>query len=196
MGRPRKSEHIKELLLEKGIELLIEHGYHGTGLKKILDEANVPKGSFYNFFASKEQFVSEVIEQYSQYSLSELDQYIDENFDDPVNCIKNIHYYLIDMHNKNGLQGCLIGNLSAEIATSSKKCQATMNKAHEEWEKRFTKLIEEAQRQDLIRKDLSAEILSNMLWSMWQGGLLKMKIKGETAPLKEILDASLEVLFR
>lgn len=196
MARPRKSEHIKEQLLEKGIALLIEHGYHGTGLKKILDEVNVPKGSFYNFFASKEQFVSEIIERYSQNSLSQLDQYIEDNFDDPVTCIKNIHYYLIDMHKQNGLQGCLIGNLSAEIATSSKTCQMTMKHAHEEWEKRFTKLIREAQRRDLVRKDLSADTLSNVLWSTWQGGLLQMKIKGDTAPLKEILEASLDVLFK
>ena len=196
MARPRKSEHIKEQLLEQGIELLIEHGYHGTGLKKILDEVNVPKGSFYNFFASKEQFVSEVIERYSQYSLTQLDQYIEDNFDDPVACIKNIHYYLIDMHKKNGLQGCLIGNLSAEIATSSKTCQMTMKHAHEEWEKRFTKLIGEAQRQGLIRRDLSAEILSNILWSTWQGGLLEMKIKDDTEPLKEILEATIDVLFK
>jgi len=196
MARPRKSELTKEQLLEQGIGLLSEHGYHGTGLKKILDEVNVPKGSFYNFFASKEQYVSEVIERYSQHSMAQLDQYIETSLDDPVTCLKNIHYHLIDTFEKNGLQGCLIGNLSAEVGNSSITCRLTMRRAHEAWEKRFTKLIAQAQRQDLIRKDLSANVLSSLLWSAWQGGLLQMKIKGGTEPLKEVLDGFIDVLLK
>ncbi|OUS39938.1 TetR family transcriptional regulator, partial [Oleispira antarctica] len=54
MNRPRRSEQTREALIEAGIEQLSRHGYHGTGIKQILDEVSVPKGSFYNFFASKE----------------------------------------------------------------------------------------------------------------------------------------------
>ena len=59
MNRPRRSVQTREALIEAGIEHLSVHGYHGTGIKQILDEVNVPKGSFYNFFASKEAFVAD-----------------------------------------------------------------------------------------------------------------------------------------
>ena len=54
MARPRKSEHSRQDLLDTGSRMLTEFGYHGTGIKQVLDAVGVPKGSFYNFFPSKE----------------------------------------------------------------------------------------------------------------------------------------------
>ena len=76
MSRPRRSEHTREALIDAGIEQLSVHGYHGTGIKQILDDVKVPKGSFYNFFASKEAFVAEVIGHYSQKLLAQLNDFI------------------------------------------------------------------------------------------------------------------------
>ena len=76
MSRPRRSEHTREALIQAGIEHLSRFGYHGTGIKQILDDVNVPKGSFYNFFASKETFVAELIQAYSQDLLLQLDDFI------------------------------------------------------------------------------------------------------------------------
>ena len=42
----------KHNLLDEGVALLMRQGYHGTGLKEILDAVNIPKGSFYNYFVS------------------------------------------------------------------------------------------------------------------------------------------------
>ena len=64
MARPRKSEQAKQQLLDVGVQMLTEQGYHGTGIKQILDAVGVPKGSFYNFFPSKEAFVASIIYQY------------------------------------------------------------------------------------------------------------------------------------
>ncbi|HSN23524.1 MAG TPA: TetR/AcrR family transcriptional regulator, partial [Methylomicrobium sp.] len=38
----------RENLLSQGVALLMQQGYHGTGLKEILDAVQIPKGSFYN----------------------------------------------------------------------------------------------------------------------------------------------------
>jgi Bacterial regulatory proteins, tetR family len=42
-----------------------------TGLKEILDAAQVPKGSFYHYFESKEEFSAAVLKRYAE---RELDQ--------------------------------------------------------------------------------------------------------------------------
>ena len=44
--------------------MLMGQGYHGTGLQEILDAVNIPKGSFYNYFWSKENFGAEAIQHY------------------------------------------------------------------------------------------------------------------------------------
>lgn len=196
MARPRRNEHIRDELLERGIDVLSEHGYHGTGIKKILDVVNVPKGSFYNYFHSKEQFVSEIIDKYSTDLLERLDQYLEKTSDDPVTAIKTVYYTAIDELHEKGLKGCLMGNLAAEIAGSSGECRMAMKQAFELWKERFVVLIENAQEMDLLRNDLSPEILSDIFWNTWQGGMLRMKIDNDTEPLKKLVDVMLDVLYR
>ncbi|HEX8874632.1 MAG TPA: TetR/AcrR family transcriptional regulator, partial [Nitrosospira sp.] len=65
MPKPAKKEFNRENLLNEGVVLLREQGYHGTGLQEILDAVNIPKGSFYNYFDSKEDFGAEVIQHYT-----------------------------------------------------------------------------------------------------------------------------------
>ena len=43
-------------ILDAGAALMLRKGYHGTGIQKIVDAAGVPKGSFYNYLKSKEDF--------------------------------------------------------------------------------------------------------------------------------------------
>ena len=64
MSRLSQKQTNKENLLSQGVSLLMQQGYHGTGLKEILDAVQIPKGSFYNYFGSKENFAAEVIEHY------------------------------------------------------------------------------------------------------------------------------------
>jgi TetR/AcrR family transcriptional repressor of nem operon len=196
MARPRRSDHLREELLEKGIEVLIAQGYHGTGLKQIVDEVKVPKGSFYNYFESKEKYVSEILERYNLKLLGQLDQYLEHTKDDPVTIIRNIYCAAIKELEKSGQRGCLIGNLAAEVGNICKECQPVMRHAVQAWKDRITKVIAQAQSQDLVRDDLSPDALSDILWNAWHGGLLRMKIEGNTAQLKQTLDVLLDSLFK
>ena len=65
----------RENLLNQGVGLLMQQGYHGTGLKEILDAVQIPKGSFYNYFGSKENFAAEIIEHYIVPYLEQLQSY-------------------------------------------------------------------------------------------------------------------------
>ena len=64
MKRINQKQINRENLLNQGVGLLMQQGYHGTGLKEILDAVQIPKGSFYNYFGSKENFAAEIIEHY------------------------------------------------------------------------------------------------------------------------------------
>ncbi len=54
----------EKLLDQEGVHMLMKQGCHGTGMQDILDSVQVPKGSFYNYFASKEEFADEAITHY------------------------------------------------------------------------------------------------------------------------------------
>jgi len=196
MARPRRSDHLREELLEKGIEVLISQGYHGTGLKQILDEVKVPKGSFYNYFESKENYVSEVLDRYNLKLLGLFDQYLEHTNDDPVTIIRNVYQAMMQELEKRGQSGCLIGNLAAEVGNVCKECRPVMRRAVQAWKERVAKVIDRAQSQGLVRNDLSSDVMSDILWNAWQGGLLRMKIEGDTVQLKQTLNVLLDTLFK
>ena len=59
-----RSPTTRDHLLQVGLRRIRSMGYASTGVKEILDDADVPKGSFYHHFASKEAFAKEVLELY------------------------------------------------------------------------------------------------------------------------------------
>jgi TetR/AcrR family transcriptional repressor of nem operon len=51
-------------LIDVGLGLMHQNGYNATGLTDILKAADVPKGSFYHHFGSKEDFAEAALERY------------------------------------------------------------------------------------------------------------------------------------
>jgi TetR/AcrR family transcriptional repressor of nem operon len=179
-----------------GIELLATHGYNGTGLKEILDAVHVPKGSFYNYFESKEAFGAAIIERYIDDLLALFDAYVDRSKEDPVSLIKSVYGYMLVQFAKDGCQrGCLLGNLAAEVGASSPLCQTALRRAFARWKERFVKLIERAQAARQVRSDLSAASLADIFWNAWEGGILRMKLEGDTTDLKQTVELLLDHLF-
>ena len=58
------SDTTKERTLEVGLRILLRHGYNDLGVQAVLEEAGIPKGSFYHHFASKEDFALQVVDRY------------------------------------------------------------------------------------------------------------------------------------
>lgn len=188
MARIRRSEKTRENLLEQGIHLLSEHGYHGTGLKLILDTVKVPKGSFYNYFASKEHFAAEILDTYSAQLLQQFDEYAAKSSDSPLELIENVYSIMVKTFEAEGhIKGCLLGNMAAEIGGHSELCTQSMLRTLEQWKSRIVTLIEQAQLIQQVRTDIAANQLADLLWCAWEGALLRMKIEGNTDTVREVL---------
>lgn len=197
MPRPRRSEHTREALIETGIEQLSLNGYHGTGIKQILDAVNVPKGSFYNYFASKEAFVAEILREYSSQYLKILDEYVDSSSELPLDKIKTIYTFMLDKFSgQNCQQSCLVGSIAAEIGNQSAVCQAAMLESVAHSKQRVSRLVQQAQDNQQIRNDLTAEQITNVFWATWEGSLLKMKMEGSIDTAKETLYLMLDHLLK
>jgi TetR/AcrR family transcriptional repressor of nem operon len=58
--------NVRERLLDAGVEAFHRRGFNGCGVQEITEAAGVPKGSFYNHFASKEALGAAVLDRYWQ----------------------------------------------------------------------------------------------------------------------------------
>jgi TetR/AcrR family transcriptional regulator, transcriptional repressor for nem operon len=199
MNRPRRSEHTREALLEAGIEQLSEHGYHGTGIKQILDEVNVPKGSFYNFFASKEAFVAEVISHYSHDLLNQLSEFINGEGKafTPIEQLRTIYRYSLKQYASHDYKkSCLVGSIATEISAESEMCRLELEKAMTQWLSFFSAIFAQAQNQKLVREDMSPSDMAAVYWAAWEGALIKMKMSADTQPVKRIMELMIETLLK
>jgi TetR/AcrR family transcriptional repressor of nem operon len=189
MPRPKQNEHTREALIEVGIKHISQHGYHGTGIKQILDELKVPKGSFYNYFNSKEAFVAELIEADIHANAKEIQPLLDDVNLNPIQKLRALFEKGRQKYSEqNGKQGCLVASVANDIGDSSALCQQAMQRSVNALNKLLSGLISEAQIQQLIRTDLPAKQLATLMWTAWEGSLIEMKIAGNTDNLTQITD--------
>ncbi len=70
---PQRNE-TREHLLTTGESLCLQRGFTGMGLSQLLNQAQIPKGSFYYYFPSKEAFGVALLERYFVRYLQNLEQ--------------------------------------------------------------------------------------------------------------------------
>lgn len=197
MLKPTKKEINRDNLLNQGVTLLMEQGYHGTGLQEILDAVNVPKGSFYNYFGSKEDFGAEVIQHYIDPFIIQLDAYLQQSDADALGAIRRYFDELIAELEKSGYKGgCLLGNLMGEIGDTSDVCQRSLQTAVTRYRNLLKSGLAKAQLQGTVRHDKSAEEMADLLLNAWQGALLRMKIEKSAAPVKQCCQDLLGDFFK
>lgn len=177
-------EATKQKLLDQGVALFMEQGFHGVGLQDLLKGVGVPKGSFYNYFASKEEFGAASIDHYIEPFIQLLDQWLKRPDLNGQEALLGYFGQLIEaLNQKNFLGGCLLGNLMGEIGDTSDLCRLALARAVHRYRDKLKEGIVRAQQEEVFRGDLSAEEMADLLADGWQGALLRMKIEQSTKPL-------------
>lgn len=187
----------RENLLNYGVALLIQQGYHGTGLQEILDAVRVPKGSFYNYFGSKEIFAAEMIEHYIEPYLIQLQTYLNESQGHSLAALERyLNESITELERTEFKGGCLLGNLTGEIGDTSDICRIALQQAlgryRDVWEMGFYR----AQKEGSIRKDKTARELADLWVNSWQGALLRMKVEQSIMPLRQCKETVLNDFFK
>ncbi len=195
MARPRRSDNTRLKLLDEGVAAFIDQGYHGTGLKDVLDRVGVPKGSFYNYFESKEDFGAQVVQHYSEHFIDQLDDALKTAAPDGISALKKFFRQTIrSFEAKDFRQGCLVGNLGGELEDSA-VCRDALRDALDRIRDRFRGAILLGQEHGTVRDDISALELANLLLNAWQGSILRMKIDRSAKPLKQCIKLIIDDFF-
>lgn len=165
-----------ENILEIGTNLILQKGYNHVGLQEILKTANIPKGSFYHYFKSKEDFGIKVIQYYSKNSLDILETYLSDQKKTPK---ERIISFFTDMRNvyqqKSYNEGCLLGNCSLELSDLSDAFSQAIASEFALWQTKIENCVAEGQETKMIKNDESAENMANYILTTWEGSLLRMK---------------------
>ena len=173
----------------------LQQGYHGTGIKQVLDEVGVPKGSFYNYFASKEAFGAAAIEYYADCLADKMTR-ASQGAPDALTGLRRFFKGEIrEFKRAKYVGGCLVANLGGELEGSA-VCRAALEVALRRYHAGIATALQSAQEAGAVRTDIPASELAQLLVDTWEGAVIRMKIEQSTAPLKQCLDRLLDGFFR
>lgn len=193
----RDPNELRDKLLDKGVALLMEQGYHGTGLQELVQSAGVPKGSFYNYFASKEAFSAEVVKHYIDPFIKQLEHHLQRKDVSADIALRAYFDELIEeTERRNFKGGCLLGNLMGEIGDTSELAQASLRDAVHRYRDKLREGIARGQSEGIFRKDMDAKDMADFLVNVWQGALLRVKVERSVRPLTQFCDMLLNGYFR
>ncbi|HTP66040.1 MAG TPA: TetR family transcriptional regulator C-terminal domain-containing protein [Geobacteraceae bacterium] len=183
-----KRIHSKDDIVLAGLNIILSKGFNATGVEAILKQANVPKGSFYNFFSSKEEFGLAIIDRYVSDAAELFGPILSDESLPPMERVKKSFEILIARFESNDCsKGCLLGNLSLEMSDQYEKIRERLEQSLQIWTRALSGLIHQAQREKTIPADLEPEMLAESLIAFFQGALLRAKVKKSSEPLQNFV---------
>lgn len=187
----------RDHLLQVGLRRIHAMGYSSTGVKEILDDADVPKGSFYHYFRSKEAFAEEVLKLYVRKENERAERILGNDKVAPLNRLRRYFEELIAVYGQTAaVSGCMLGNLSLEMADHSDSIQSLLRLSFSNWQIAVTSVLQEAVQRGDLAKSSKPEDLAFFLVNSYEGALLRSKADRSNKPLKNFMHFAFSVLLK
>jgi len=186
---------VKNDILEAGARLIHGQGFNRTGLKEILEAAGVPKGSFYFYFKSKEEFGLALIEHFSQ-ATSQARQALADQSLPPLARLARFFALARERFAAGGCgAGCPIGNLAQEMSDLSPAMRQALSRSLAAMAGSLAKVLAEAVELGEIQ-DVDPARTAAFILDAWEGALLRMKTEKSVEPLLRFEDVVFNRLLR
>lgn len=178
-------ESTKDKIIKTGAEIIHLKGFNGTGIQEIIKAAGIPKGSFYNFFTSKEEFGLQVIDHFKAHFNLLSKSILEDNSLPPLERIKKVLDLFMDFFmEKDYAYGCPIGNLAQEMGDLSSVFREKLKSAIDSMVESYERVLKEAKASGEISELLDEREAAYFIVAGWHGALIRMKLEKTLEPLK------------
>ncbi|WP_034914557.1 TetR/AcrR family transcriptional regulator [Erwinia sp. 9145] len=185
----------REHLLTIGQTLCTQHGFNGMGLIELLKVAEVPKGSFYHYFPSKEAFGVAMLERYFAHYHQCLLNALNADKGDRRSCLVAYYRQSLDAWRyENNVAGCLSVKLSAEVCDLSEPMRLALDTGSKALVATLADALAQGEQEGSLKLKTSATALAQTIYTLWLGASLQSKIARESTALENAL-AHIECLL-
>ena len=187
MGMRQEHPDIRQHILNSGEALISGKGFSAVGLSEILAKAGVPKGSFYYYFESKEQFGEALFLDY----LRRLEALLKADSGSARDRL--MHYWLrwIEVQGQESLsQQCLVVKLSAEVSDLSEPMRGALRRGTDAILARLSACMVEGIAEGSLPSQLNPESASQALYQIWLGASLLAKVRRDLTAFESALETT------
>lgn len=186
----------KTKILEAGAEIIHEKGFNNTGINEVLKAAGVPKGSFYFYFQSKDDFGLALIDHYVLTLQSAYRKGGISGASSPDQRLFGVFDSLEQMMEQTGYRrGCPIGNLVQEMSDLSEAFREKLSGVFAQFENFLLACLEDGIRAGVFRKLSSPEETAGFILNSFEGTIMRAKLAKSGEPFR-ILRKNLEELLK
>lgn len=187
MTEQKKSDQTRQKILTAGRTLVSHHGFGAVGLARILKESDVPKGSFYYYFPSKEAFGQALLTDYVADYLGR----VDALSNGPGSAHDKLTAFWSAWLTHAGAEGiasqCLVVKLGAEVADLSEDMRQVLDDGVSALVNRIAALlIQGAEDGSVVAVD-DPQATAQMLYAKWLGAAILAKLARDETPLRRAL---------
>ena len=194
-GRPAGRSATRDDLVQAGIGIFTEQGFASTGIDAVLREVGVPKGSFYHYFASKEEFGLAVIDGYARHYDDKLARRFGDTRIPPLDRFSG---FLAEarrgMRKHDFRRGCLVGNLGQEFGSAHELFAKRLVTVLKGWQRVVGACLREAQAAGELAATAEVNKLAEVFWIGWEGAVMRARLERSSRPLDIFMESYLAQL--
>jgi AcrR family transcriptional regulator len=184
--RERRSAELRERLFRSALALFASKGYAETTVEDITEAADVGKGTFFNYFPSKEH----ILTAFGEMQLAKLESVISEaqKSDQPM---PEVLRTLVLRMTEEPIRNPAIVRALLQANLTSVPVRGEMLRIHDQNRRLISRLIRHGQERGEIRADMPAEEIAQVWRQMVFGTLMFWSLVGD-----ETLVARIETAIR
>ncbi len=157
----------------------------------------MPKGSFYFYFSSKEEFGLELVNYFMSFIRERLDKHMKSASTEPLKSLRAFFREMHEIFRMNGCKsGCPIGNLTQEMADLSEAFRLKLDLCLSETKTQIAQSLATAQERNELNPSLDPAETADFILNSWEGAILRMKARHSMEPLILFEKMIFETLLR
>ena len=183
-----ETKNTRQTILDAAQVLVGRKGFSAVGLNEILQAAEVPKGSFYHYFTSKDGFGVVLLDTYFDHYVHGMQQL----FDQPglSQHAKLMRYWDAWIDNQTGCTEagkCLAVKLGAEVSDLSEPMRLALQRGTSRTIALLAVALQRGVEDGSLRLQHRPQDLAQQLYALWLGSSVMSKITLTSAPFDEAL---------
>ena len=172
----------KRRLLDAAVRLMLGQGFSATTLEQICAEAGVTKGSFFHYFASKEEICRAAMDAWAGSWRGILAAARFDQIADPLDRLDRPFDVMVETYTRPEVDtGCMIGTVAQEIAASNRSLGDCCGGHFETWASGVRKMLSDAKDAHPPKIDFDPGSVADLMLGIVQGTLLVAKTRQDRA---------------
>lgn len=167
----------KQRLLGAAVRVILRHGYVGATVEQICTEAAVTKGSFFHYFANKEEIAMAAMDAWMAAWLGIVAAGRLHEISDPLARLNGLFDVMTRAYTDPGIHGCVIGTIAQEMAVTNEAMRRRCLTHFKTWTDNVARLLADAKAVYRPRVEFEPEEVAWWLQSFVQGSIIIAKTR-------------------